>query len=189
MATSPFITAARFWSKVQVARAAGACWEWQAARNSHGYGHFKLYGTMMSAHRYAFYLKHQRYPNKGMVVRHTCDNPGCVNPDHLLEGTQRDNANDMVARGRQVVRDQKGENNGAAKLKMSQVNEIKARIAAGEKNTTIAPDYGVTHQMISKIRRGHVWQEPANDDEEIAAAKAALARMEASKRLAENSKP
>ncbi len=64
---------------------------------------------------------------------------------------------DAVERGRFPVIDRKGENNGAAKLSANQVDAIRQRIALGHKNTSIARDYGVTHSLISRIRRGRSW--------------------------------
>lgn len=71
--------------------------------------------------------------------------------------TVADNMQDMILRGRHVVRDQSGENNGAAKLKGRDVAEIRQLISNGHTNTAIARKYGVTHSMISRIRRNKSW--------------------------------
>lgn len=68
-----------------------------------------------------------------------------------------DNSRDMVERGRCNKRDQSGENNGASKLTNEQIEIIRRRIARGETNVRIAKDFGVTHSMISRIRRGKAW--------------------------------
>ena len=76
------------------------CWEWKRATNNIGYGMFRIkQGLMRTAHRVSYEIHKGMIPN-GMVVCHTCDNPKCVNPDHLWVGTQKDNAQDMVAKGR-----------------------------------------------------------------------------------------
>lgn len=160
MAVISPITIARFWSKVSVPPSDNACWEWQGARSKDGYGNFRIpqLGRFnFGAHRVSYMLYHGAFPPDGLLVRHKCDNPCCVNPLHLEPGTKRDNSMDAVERGRFPDRDRKGENNGAAKLTAAQVTVIRQRIAAGEKNTWIAKDFGVTHQIISKIRRGHAW--------------------------------
>lgn len=94
----------RFWRKVDRA-GLGLCWPWRAGRNGGGYGLFQgsvaYRGYSFLAHRLVFWLTHGRDPIR--VVRHTCDNPCCCNPAHLLEGTHADNAADMIARGRQVI--------------------------------------------------------------------------------------
>ena len=88
----------RFWEKV--AKGEG-CWEWQGARDPHGYGRFQVVtGTTQKANRFAYELTNGPVPT-GLYVLHHCDNPPCVNPAHLYAGTQRDNVRDMVARGRQ----------------------------------------------------------------------------------------
>lgn len=79
----------------------GRCWEWQGRTDPKGYG--KLFfirpGRSMLAHRYVYQEIHGPIP-KGQQVRHTCDNPPCCNPAHLVLGTPADNQNDMRERGR-----------------------------------------------------------------------------------------
>jgi hypothetical protein len=74
------------------------CWLWQGTTNN-GYGLFRVRGKTRLAHRVAFAIEHG-YTPAGMVVMHRCDNPPCVNPDHLVLGTQRGNMQDAVAKGR-----------------------------------------------------------------------------------------
>lgn len=68
----------------------GECWEWTASRNRKGYGFVTVDGKPRLAHRVAYELEHGRLP-KGMLVDHTCHNPGCVNPDHLRAATNKQN--------------------------------------------------------------------------------------------------
>ena len=76
------------------------CWEWQHATNNIGYGMFRFdKNTMRTAHRVSYELFNGPIP-AGMCVCHKCDNPICVNPKHLWAGTLKDNAQDMVAKGR-----------------------------------------------------------------------------------------
>lgn len=155
----------RFWPKVMKALDWEACWPWTAARKksdpTRGYGNFKLKSHVtVGAHRVAYALYYGRSPGP-LLVCHHCDNPICVNPSHLFLGTVQDNSDDMVAKGRTVIRDQAGDKNGAAKLTAENVEQIRARILRGETNTAIAVVFGVTHQAISRIRRGRSWGEAA----------------------------
>jgi len=98
-----FYTVARFWSKVSVGRPT-ECWTWAAANSDAGYGRFKIAGKLESPHRLAYTMYYgenlQGEGYHGNVVMHTCDNPRCVNPAHLQVGTQSDNMQDCVAKGR-----------------------------------------------------------------------------------------
>jgi hypothetical protein len=101
--------AERFWAKVAVGES-DACWEWQASLDGKGYGQFFPTGRRrggVRAHRWAFEDRHGPIP-PGRILLHECDNPRCVNPDHLRIGTQADNVRDMWdknrhPRGRQYV--------------------------------------------------------------------------------------
>jgi hypothetical protein len=97
----------RFWRKVDKSGGASACWEWKGSRLIGGYGQFKAAGSNWLAHRVAFfggpYTKKagSGVTSSQIVVRHTCDNPHCCNPEHLRGGSHLDNMRDMVQRGRQ----------------------------------------------------------------------------------------
>lgn len=87
----------RFWAKV--ARSDG-CWLWLAAKDGCGYGHFYPESRkLMKAHRMAWELLKGSIPDC-LCVLHHCDNPSCVNPDHLFLGTKKDNTQDAIAKGR-----------------------------------------------------------------------------------------
>jgi hypothetical protein len=84
----------RFWSKVSNTNQKG-CWIWQGTvKGKMGYGGFYYRGKNISAHRYAYYLKTKKTIPKNMCVLHKCDNPRCVNPNHLWLGTNDDNVRD-----------------------------------------------------------------------------------------------
>ncbi len=87
----------RFWALVEKT---DYCWEWKGYREDGRYGHFAVTPKdKQGAHRVAYQIKHGAIP-KGMEVCHTCDNPGCVRPDHLFLGTHQDNMDDMKAKDR-----------------------------------------------------------------------------------------
>lgn len=94
--------------------------------NSGGYGHAKRDNRTVYAHRkaYADYHKLDVFKLPG-VVRHTCDNPRCINPTHLVIGTHKDNSADMVGRGR--CKAPPGEHHGNSRLTKEQVNMIRER--------------------------------------------------------------
>lgn len=86
---------ARFWTKVNDT---GYCWEWKRGKKG-GYGLFKINGKDIIASRMAYILIYGKIPDN-LQVLHKCDNPCCVNPDHLFTGTHYDNMIDMMRKGR-----------------------------------------------------------------------------------------
>lgn len=151
----------RFWPKVIKPEGFEACWPWGgASRDRHGYGNFKIRSYQLArAHRVSYALYYGRSPG-AMLVCHHCDNPKCVNPTHLFLGTVQDNSDDMVRKGRAAKMDMRGERNHAAKLDDQAVARIRDLINAGLTNKAIALQFGVTHQLISRIRRGRSWGGP-----------------------------
>lgn len=149
-------TVARFWRKVD-RRGPDECWEWSGRRDKDGYGQFRTNNPrrMRRANIVAHEIEYG-LPN-GLQVCHSCDNPPCCNPQHLWGGTNSDNQQDSVTKGRRPEVDQKGENNPRAILSGNDVIEIRRLIGVGLTNTKIGPMYGVTHSMISRIRLGKAW--------------------------------
>ncbi|GAF79842.1 unnamed protein product, partial [marine sediment metagenome] len=78
----------------------GDCLVWTRYRLEDGYGYIKYKGTMITSNRLFWMLRHSRDIPKGMVIRHTCDNPPCCKDEHLVIGTQGDNIIDDFERGR-----------------------------------------------------------------------------------------
>lgn len=89
----------RFWVRVEKS---DGCWLWTGSRMTHGYGVLTVNGRPIGAHRYSYSIANGPIADD-VVIRHSCDNPPCVNPAHLLAGTQTDNVHDMLERGRHVT--------------------------------------------------------------------------------------
>lgn len=89
----------RFFAKVEF-RGEDECWPWTGMR-AHGYGYIWREGKMVRAHRLSYEIHVGEIP-EGLLVLHSCDNPGCVNPAHLRVGTGVDNSRDAIERGRFV---------------------------------------------------------------------------------------
>jgi hypothetical protein len=87
----------RFWTKVQKS---DGCWQWTAYRDPMGYGRFRLNGEARLAHRVSWEMHNGSISPEDLCVLHKCDNPSCVNPDHLFLGDRIANVADMVAKGR-----------------------------------------------------------------------------------------
>lgn len=129
------------------------CFEWKARRNSDGYGKITL-GRYFLAHRAAWWIHYGAVP-EGLNVLHKCDNPACVNPDHLFLGTQNDNIQDMIRKGRKVYGVcPRGEAHGRAKLTAAQVAEIRKDPRL---SSVVSEEYGVSPSQIYRVRSGANW--------------------------------
>lgn len=108
------------------------------------------------ASRVALRSKLGRPITPGMQALHTCDNPPCVNPEHLYEGTPKQNTHDMISRGRRSDSHIKG---GLAtrKLTLEQVLEIRTRVSEGAIQASLAKEYGVSKQTISNVVNGALY--------------------------------
>ena len=90
---------ARFWSRVNIENDLD-CWEWRGGKHERGYGVFKVGGLPYRASRLAWELFNGQSMG-AMYACHKCDNPACCNPDHIFPGTQKQNMQDMLGKGRQ----------------------------------------------------------------------------------------
>lgn len=107
------------------------------------------------AHRVSWYLHHGEIP-VGMIICHKCDNPPCVNPDHLFLGTHQDNIEDKCSKGRAGGGSMPGESNANAKLTEQQVLEIRKSLGAIS-HAELARMYGVAKVTIDKISTRNIW--------------------------------
>jgi len=89
----------RFWKFVHETNDHNQCWEWQGYKSVEGYGRFQIHNRTHTASKVAWTLTHGPVP-EGLCVLHRCDNPPCVNPNHLFLGTVKDNVSDMWEKGR-----------------------------------------------------------------------------------------
>ncbi len=146
----------RFSSKIATPNSDHACWIWQAARNSKGYGVIGVNGRLELAHRVAYELANGAIP-KGMLVMHKCDNRCCVNPNHLKLGTQAENAADMVAKGRQLS----GEKNPNAKLNIDSVRQIRELYGTGNYSYAgLAGRFRLAPSYARRVIQGDYWKLP-----------------------------
>ena len=121
------------------------CWEWTGQRDQDGYGR----ASRTQAHRLMWRVVHGTAPGR-LLVRHKCDNPPCVNPDHLELGTQQDNMDDCVRRGRS----RQGVAHHKAILTDQQVQEIRSSNATARK---LAIELNVSVYTIYDVRSGKNW--------------------------------
>lgn len=145
--------AARFWQKVD-RKGADECWPWIAARTGFGHGKIWDFGVLRGAHCVSYEMHAGPIP-KGLLVRHTCDNPWCVNPKHLVAGTHKDNGRDMVERGRNWMGDRmKGEAHPNSKINKAMVRRI---LKDPRSSLQLAKHVGISASVIRKIRQGNAW--------------------------------
>ncbi len=128
--------------------------------NNRGYGQVRRKGKTYLAHRVA-YAEHNDVPldqMRGLVIRHKCDTPKCVNPYHLVIGTQKENIGDAIERGRHVPPPRYlGSAVPNSVLTERSVKEIKRRIAQGETLASLGRAFCVSATQIGNIKYGRQW--------------------------------
>lgn len=175
-----------FWSKVAITANREKCWEWQAGKYQDGYGMFDV-DNPKKAHRVAYTLFFKQ-DISNILCLHKCDNPSCVNPNHLFLGTQQDNIDDKKRKGREAkgkthwantnpelfkkvhggwlkkLKDNphlvaRGEKSGTSKLTSDQVLEIRQIHQDGLlSQTEIGKKFGVDRTCIGLIVRRKNWK-------------------------------
>ena len=136
----------RFWNKVEKT---DTCWNWTAGTNSGGYGQIQCVDKLWKAHRMSYLLHHGTIDGT-LKVLHKCDNKLCVNPDHLIQGTQKENIYDMIRKGR-------ANSGGLTKLNYEIAEEIRKGYEDGLNQYQLADKYGVSQSQISNIILGKRW--------------------------------
>jgi hypothetical protein len=135
----------QFWKHVSKT---DSCWNWTGSTHHFGYGEFRRNCQLIRSHRFSYEL-HKGEIAVGLGINHHCDNPKCVNPDHLYAGTQLDNTNDAVKRDRV----------GSRKLTKEQVLEIKKQLQSGTTNAyKISKELKMSYCTIWSIQNHKTWK-------------------------------
>jgi len=142
-------------AEVTLEQMATPCIEWTGAKTGSGYGSINIDGKSVSVHRWAVAQVDGWEAIDGMVVMHLCDNRLCFRYDHLRIGTQADNVIDCRDKGRNAVFF--GEAHGQSKITEEDVQAMRRRRDAGESFVSIAADYPIGRQAVSKICRRVRW--------------------------------
>lgn len=131
------------------------CWEWtRYIMKPHRHGMMTINNKRQLVHRVAYQLWVGPIP-LGMLVCHRCDNPPCFNPEHLFAGTQQDNVNDCISKGRFI----RGETVGNHKLTASQVIEIRSHYDSGKATMKkLAEEFGVGKVTVFWIVHRKTWK-------------------------------
>lgn len=148
-----------FWSKVNI-KNKNECWEWKAGKS--GYGEFCVgNGKNIGAHRVSWMIAHKREIPKGFLICHHCDNPVCVNPEHLFLGTPRDNILDYSQKGFKRIRKPGygvGEKNNFSKLTWLKIEKIRELYATGNySQKQLGKMFETDKTNISLIVRNKAW--------------------------------
>lgn len=144
----------RFWHKVKKL-GPNECWEWSGGRDHAGYGRSGTRAKRLSAHKQSWQIHHGPVP-PGLCVCHKCDNPPCVNPNHLFLGTSTANTADKMAKGRhRVVR---GEQHGNAKLTEADVRQIRLLHSQGASAYSLGARFSVSASLIHFVVNRKIWR-------------------------------
>jgi hypothetical protein len=145
-------TLERFYAKIDKTE---YCWNWTAAI-CQGYGHFRIGKEIYSASRLSYEIHVGKIP-EDIYVCHTCDNPKCVNPEHLFLGTPKDNMRDKIKKGRQGRGPALGRHK--RKLNEDQVREIRLKYTqGGESRRELALQYNVALPTVEMIINRRSWK-------------------------------
>lgn len=132
------------------------CWLWKGAIKVKGYGGFGVGGRVWLTHRLAYFLEFNFLP-KNLCVCHSCDNPSCVNPKHLWLGTNKQNVEDRVRKGRGKCGNLKGEDHGGHKLTEKDVLKIR-KVGKRYTQEILAKKFGVSRRLIGMIIKKKIWR-------------------------------
>lgn len=154
----------RFWEKVDCngpipshRPELGRCWLWTGGdSSSRGYGALKVNSKKIRAHILSWRLRFGSESNpNGLDTCHKCDNPCCVNPEHLFLGTEKDNVRDCMEKGRRGAT--QGANNGRAVINAEMVRKIRF-LAAEYGSSQIAKEIGTTRNIVRGVLSGRTWR-------------------------------
>lgn len=159
--------AANFWKQVDKTTHPLGCWVWNGAKSSAGYGYYGVNYRSIRVHRISWKLTYGKDPYD--LILHRCDNRACVNPDHLFEGSCKDNIHDAVRKGRwptgsqhpSVLRPEtrpRGESHANSKLNDEKVKQMRALHAQGLGQRQIAPIFGVSNYCAWSVISNRTWR-------------------------------
>lgn len=150
----------RFFSAYDVCEISG-CWNWKNAKKPNGYAQMTArvdgYKKIQTAHRFS-YLIHNHDYDEDLMVLHKCDNRSCVNPDHLFQGTAKDNSKDMVNKGRTTRPPGTKGNLLTEEMIMDAKKRYRYYGRGGPGFTTLAKEYGVHRTTIEHAVKGMSWK-------------------------------
>lgn len=146
----------RFWAKVEK-RGPDDCWIFKGKGRYPGdYGLLKFNSARLSAHRVSWEIANNMKIPDGLIILHKCDNPPCVNPAHLATGTRKQNAVDMVLKGRNHT--SLGEANPNSLLRESEVLKVRELYKLGMNYKALAAKFNVPYMCIYYIVRRKTWK-------------------------------
>jgi HNH endonuclease len=130
------------------------CINWQGSKLKNGYGRKWIEGKTVLVHRLVLESKIAGFLDSGHFACHTCDNPSCINPSHLVAGTAAENTEQMMGRHRKTPR--RKSIPGIGKLSIEQLREIQTKYLSGTIKNHLAKEYGVQHETITKILQANI---------------------------------
>ena len=144
------------------------CWSWIGNATKQGYGRFGIKKSIFFAHRISSVIHNGQIDNLNPIVLHRCDNPNCVNPAHLIQGTFTENAKDRDSKGRantqmginhySKTKPLVGSRNNKARLNEKKVLEMRNLRENGESVTSLALKFGVSLSVTSNVCSGKAWK-------------------------------
>lgn len=180
--------ASYFWERTELLE--DGCMNWCGHVTNSGYGTLHIGNRQVAAHRYAMELATGAPVSPHLVVCHKCDNPRCVNPEHLFVGTHSDNVRDMHSKGRSSRKQHdkspwkaRGLRSPRALLSDEQVIEIRKRYAEGESQVALGKEFGVSNDCVHTVVTNRVYknlpsfENPAVRGDTTTLSKEALAQM------------
>lgn len=141
----------RAWNKIRArTKRTPTCWLWTGSLDSSGYPYIHVGGKNHWIHQIAY--EEAKGDRKGLNVLHQCDTPRCVNPDHLFLGTNQDNVDDMIRKGRKVTL--KGEESNFTHLPQDVIDKVIVEKTSGKTQQIVADELGVSRAYVGLLWQG-----------------------------------